>query len=61
MIDVSKLPAVRVQLERDLAARAEPAAASSPTSRPVEYARAPVTTGGQPGAGRPPATQEAIR
>lgn len=61
MIDVSKLPAVRAQLERDLATRAEPPVASSPASVPVEYARAPVTTGGQLGAGRPPAIQETIR
>lgn len=58
--DVSKLPAVRAQLERDLVARAAPAAAAS-AQAPVEYARAPQAPGGPIGAGRPPATQETNR
>jgi hypothetical protein len=37
--DVSKLPAVRAQLERDLAARAQPK--PEPTSAAPEFVRAP--------------------
>lgn len=42
--DVSKLPAVRAQLERDLAAREQP----KPEPKPAEpaYARAPAGAGG---------------
>jgi len=57
--DVSKLPAVRAQLERDIAAAKT---GQSGQSAPVpEYARAPISTGGQAGAGRPPATQGTTR
>jgi len=42
--DVSKLPAVRAQLERDLAARAQPKAEPKPVT--PRYARAPVGAGG---------------
>ena len=42
--DVSKLPAVRAQLERDLAARAQPTPEPKPAT--PEYVRAPVGTGG---------------
>ncbi|WP_314435940.1 hypothetical protein [Massilia timonae] len=50
MIDVSKLPAVRAQLERDIAARAEQK--PEPKPEPVEYARAPLASGGAAGAVR---------
>lgn len=50
MIDVSKLPAVRAQLERDIAAKAQQRAEPAPAR--VEYARAPVTGGASKGPGR---------
>lgn len=52
MIDVSKLPAVRAQLERDIAARAEQKPEPKPEPEPVEYARAPLASGGTAGAVR---------
>jgi len=60
MIDVSKLPAVRAQLEQDAAAKKQPAA---PTAEAVvtEYARAPDAGGAQSIAGRPPAVQGSAR
>ncbi|MDY0961742.1 hypothetical protein [Massilia sp. CFBP9026] len=48
MIDISKLPAVRAQLERDIAARVEQK--QDPKPQPVEYARAPLAGGGAAGA-----------
>lgn len=42
--DVSKLPAVRAQLERDLAARAQPTPEPKPAT--PEYVRAPAGAGG---------------
>ena len=42
--DVSKLPAVRAQLERDLAARTQPKPEPKPAA--TEYARAPLGAGG---------------
>lgn len=42
--NVSKLPAVRAQLERDLAARAQPKTEPKPVT--PGYARAPVGAGG---------------
>lgn len=49
IFDISKLPAVRAQLERDVA-KAKVAPAAPPA--PQEYARAP-TAGAQPAPARP--------
>ena len=43
--DVSKLPAVRAQLERDLARREKPDLQQQPAA--PEYVRAPAGAGGQ--------------
>lgn len=43
MIDVSKLPAVRAQLERDIAAKKQPR--PEPKAAQGEYARAPQANG----------------
>lgn len=52
--DISKLPAVRAQLERDAAA-AKPAPAAPPA--PQEFARAPVAGGAQSAPTRPGAAR----
>lgn len=57
MIDISKLPAVRAQLERDAAAKALPQDVAQPV--PAEYARTPVT--GEQQAVRPAAMQDSKR
>ncbi|QYG01872.1 hypothetical protein [Massilia sp. NP310] len=49
MIDASKLPRV----PNEVLQKQQP--------QPAEYARAPVASGGQAGAGRPPAVQGTIR
>lgn len=59
MIDVSKLPAVRAQLERDLAARTQPKAAPAPA--PAGFARAPQVSSVDPGIIRAPAARGNIR
>lgn len=60
MIDVSKLPAVRAQLEQDAAAMKQPAAPTAEAAA-VEYARAPEAGGVQSIAGRSPAVQRSER
>lgn len=60
MIDVSKLPAVRAQLEQDAAAKKQPAASTAGAAA-IEYARAPGAGGAQSIAGRPPAAQRSER
>lgn len=60
MIDVSQLPAVRAQLERDAAAlketHAQRAQATSKGAAP-QYARAPEATSSQRAGGRPAVVQ----
>ncbi len=48
MIDVSKLPAVRAQLERDIAVQAVENEEPTPTPAGVEYVRAPRADAGTP-------------
>jgi hypothetical protein len=60
MINIADLPAVRAQLERDIAA-AKDGPASAENSAAVEYARAPAGPAAQSSAGRPPATQWGTR
>ena len=57
MIDVSKLPAVRAQLERDLAARTQPKSVSVPAG----FSRAPQVPSVDPSVVRAPAARGAIR
>jgi hypothetical protein len=57
MIDVTKLPAVRAQLERDLAARTQPKEIPAPSG----FARAPQVPSVDPGIVRAPAARGAIR
>lgn len=58
MIDVSELPAVRAQLERDieeLKSRHSQRAQAQAKGAPQQYARAPAATGAPQATGRPAA------
>lgn len=56
MFNIANLPAVRAQLERDVAEATEQGAAA-PATEEVAYARAPAAAGPQPTGSRPAAMQ----